>query len=968
MRVMVSKLALFQNDMDSLRLVVESIDTTAKFAPRTLIFKNTSLGRCVKLIHSTTKSTTIEELERMSGFEPEVKHIAEKLLNSRREYIPFPFIAGPDWLKKYLTNNNFSKKRICKFSEHILNELYRPVLSFICRYARLLKLFKYSPENIFNIDQTRMDAKHSNLSTIGIIGEDHKLRLPDVPIPIAYSAAVGASADGTALPTMIVVKGSLNTAGVVHKLTFPTDGSINNNLELKHIKAETHDVPDLATLLQEDEDWNNSKLPLEEYPELNAIINCPKKKSKLSRETSKASPIPLLIQNPPNEHPNSMNNSTKPSAAETATPTRNQLNDSRMMKELNKDMRSKMAVLFHDYCQKSSILLEDNAWRKAFETDLILNSFQVAFKDFKRLDTTSTTSTSTTAMQKFIESKHMIPLFKEIIEAYRIDAIDSTSHTLKKRKLNNSSINITPSKNEDDIANTNNSSNSNIVCLSQGKDINVDAANIKSLKSRQMKKQLKTNDSGVVELVDNSTNINPIVDISNSDESTIFTSISVPVSSPSSASASTTTTTTASATVTLTKEEKLKIKATAKAERAKIAAEKATKRAAEKAAERAEKAALILAKKNQQKNLKNNKIVKTGGMDTDLHTHAAVDILTNTTTKLKSQTRIKKNNRESVYTPSGRNLADITGYSQNKEIDEVVNESLEDLSIPKLAIEFVSRIISIPFLADSILHNRYKKIITSIAEKKPLNITQTTLEGEINKCAIESDVIIPTNALAQLDLNKPEKTTSLSNVSILQGTFSRPSENEGYYEIYQETNVSSWFNQEVVVTYIIRVILPRSRISRKKGERILITLDCLHSHISDTATSLLGALNIDVLYIPRFTTPYLQPMDVGVNAPLKKNLRKIVTMARHDGINMNNHTNRVKIMLMSLQTISKQTVINSFRKTFARPFEIFNTTQEISDDFFETGRKKTSRPRTNNSLPPDDNEYDSENECGEYYR
>jgi len=74
--------------------------------------------------------------------------------------------------------------------------------------------------------------------------------------------------------------------------------------------------------------------------------------------------------------------------------------------------------------------------------------------------------------------------------------------------------------------------------------------------------------------------------------------------------------------------------------------------------------------------------------------------------------------------------------------------------------------------------------------------------------------------------------------------------------------------------WFVELLLPR--LKRRAGKKLIIG-DNLASHISPTVIKLCKANDIAFVCLPPNSTDKLQPLDVGVFAPLKKALRQVLT-------------------------------------------------------------------------------------------
>ena len=85
---------------------------------------------------------------------------------------------------------------------------------------------------------------------------------------------------------------------------------------------------------------------------------------------------------------------------------------------------------------------------------------------------------------------------------------------------------------------------------------------------------------------------------------------------------------------------------------------------------------------------------------------------------------------------------------------------------------------------------------------------------------------------------------------------------------------SGWFDLFSFTDWFKKVFLPNVR--RKSGKKVLI-VDNLSSHISMEVISLCREHNIEFVCLPPNATHLMQPLDVGLFAPMKAAWRKQLT-------------------------------------------------------------------------------------------
>jgi hypothetical protein len=90
---------------------------------------------------------------------------------------------------------------------------------------------------------------------------------------------------------------------------------------------------------------------------------------------------------------------------------------------------------------------------------------------------------------------------------------------------------------------------------------------------------------------------------------------------------------------------------------------------------------------------------------------------------------------------------------------------------------------------------------------------------------------------------------------------------------------SGWFDMFLFEEWFVELLLPRLR--KRPGKKLIIG-DNLASHISPTVINLCKANNIAFVCLPPNSTDKLQPLDVGVFAPMKKAWRVVLTQFKKD--------------------------------------------------------------------------------------
>ncbi len=88
------------------------------------------------------------------------------------------------------------------------------------------------------------------------------------------------------------------------------------------------------------------------------------------------------------------------------------------------------------------------------------------------------------------------------------------------------------------------------------------------------------------------------------------------------------------------------------------------------------------------------------------------------------------------------------------------------------------------------------------------------------------------------------------------------------------TSKSGWFDMFQFERWFVDLLLPRHR--RRPGKKMIVG-DNLSSHLSPTVINLCRQHNISFVCLPPNSTDKLQPLDVGVFAPLKAAWRKVLS-------------------------------------------------------------------------------------------
>jgi hypothetical protein len=141
---------------------------------------------------------------------------------------------------------------------------------------------------------------------------------------------------------------------------------------------------------------------------------------------------------------------------------------------------------------------------------------------------------------------------------------------------------------------------------------------------------------------------------------------------------------------------------------------------------------------------------------------------------------------------------------------------------------------------------------------------------------------------------------------------------------------NAWMDQRVMIEWLEHVLFPYVDAFLQEGGRVILVLDTLRSHRTPEVTRRIHDKGLRILFIPGGLTGQLQPIDVGINGPLKHWLRE--TAAREEPSNqMTPEQRRIQIArrtLLCWDLMDAELVTNSFNHMFIR------TTQAI-DDFDE---------------------------------
>ena len=117
-----------------------------------------------------------------------------------------------------------------------------------------------------------------------------------------------------------------------------------------------------------------------------------------------------------------------------------------------------------------------------------------------------------------------------------------------------------------------------------------------------------------------------------------------------------------------------------------------------------------------------------------------------------------------------------------------------------------------------------------------------------------------------------------------------------------------WMDGKRMIEWINRVLLPYTR-----GRECALVVDSVKSHHTAEVRRYLEANDIDLIVVPGWSTPHLQPLDVGVFGPLKSMMRKgwRLGMQRRDP-KTDTLAGLVKRFNAGFKRISRRTIVNSF--------------------------------------------------------
>ena len=124
-----------------------------------------------------------------------------------------------------------------------------------------------------------------------------------------------------------------------------------------------------------------------------------------------------------------------------------------------------------------------------------------------------------------------------------------------------------------------------------------------------------------------------------------------------------------------------------------------------------------------------------------------------------------------------------------------------------------------------------------------------------------------------------------------------------------------------MLVWVFKVLAPWNKgLKEKYGPSIIpiIILDAYKVHLQTSVVNAIADLGIETIHIPAGCTYLCQPLDVGVNRPLKKNLTKQweawMEEERHSSLTMPSRKRMSEWILTAWNQIEEETVRNSWRK------------------------------------------------------
>jgi hypothetical protein len=149
-------------------------------------------------------------------------------------------------------------------------------------------------------------------------------------------------------------------------------------------------------------------------------------------------------------------------------------------------------------------------------------------------------------------------------------------------------------------------------------------------------------------------------------------------------------------------------------------------------------------------------------------------------------------------------------------------------------------------------------------------------------------------------------------------------------EAVYAVQANAWMDQRIMIEWLELVLFPYVDALIQGGRRIVLVLDTLRVHRTPEVMRRIHGKMLRIIFVPGGLTGQLQPMDVGINGPLKHWLRE---MTAHEEPNnqVTTEQRRIRIagrVLSCWNSLDSELVINSFNHMFIR------SVQEV-DDFDE---------------------------------
>lgn len=130
--------------------------------------------------------------------------------------------------------------------------------------------------------------------------------------------------------------------------------------------------------------------------------------------------------------------------------------------------------------------------------------------------------------------------------------------------------------------------------------------------------------------------------------------------------------------------------------------------------------------------------------------------------------------------------------------------------------------------------------------------------------------------------------------------------------VVYDVQENAWTDEAVMVNWVGKILTPF--VESHANNRICLILDSLVVHRTQSVLNAIESLGVTVLHIPGGLTSYIQPMDVGVNAPFKHWIREEWSALEIDH-QLSPAGKRVRISQIcsaSWDRITPETICNSF--------------------------------------------------------